>query len=89
MLSNWARVQRSAVEQCEQPEDDVKKHQPLNPAYPVFCVNPELVKVQPYSQVLLSSILAKCHSYTANRLCSIKPANKGELGTSAIQHAKI
>ena len=27
MLSNWAHVERSTVGQCEQHEDDVKKHQ--------------------------------------------------------------
>ena len=27
MLSDWARVQRSTVGQCEQHEDDVKKYQ--------------------------------------------------------------
>ena len=43
---------------------------------------------RPYSQEHPSSVLANWHSNTANRLVTAKPANKGELGTSAIQHAK-
>ena len=39
--------------------------------------------------VFLSNVLTKWHSDTANRLCTMKPPNKGDLGASAIQHAKI
>ena len=46
-------------------------------------------QAQLYYQEHLFPVLADQHSYTANRLFTAKPANKGKLGASAIQSAKI
>ena len=63
---------------------------PLSLAYPIFLRRVlSWCQAQPYFQELLSSVLANWHSETANRLCTAKPANKGELGAKAIQHVKI
>ena len=60
------------------------------PAYPDFLRRVlSQCQAQPYSQELPSSVLANWQSNTANKLCTAKPANKGELGASAIKHAKV
>ena len=89
MLSDWAHTQRKAVGLCKQ-HKDVKKHQ----QFPQLQLSKHLRKVlgrcqgQLYSQKLLS-ILPNQHSNMVNRICTAKQANKGKLGTSAVQHPKI
>ena len=51
--------------------------------------NPHFCQIQLYSQEPPSSVLANSNNNVANRLCTAKSVSKGELGTSAIQHAKI
>ena len=77
--------------QHEQHEDNSQNHQQSS--------QPRLTKVlrrlltwcqaQPYFQETSSSKFAHWYSDTANRLCPVKPGDRGNIDVSAIQHAKI
>ena len=89
MLADSARVQTSAVGQCEQHENFVKKHQ--------WFTQRRLLNLG------LGSWSGAKHRHIPNNAppysltgtltllidCTVKLVNKGKLGTIAIQHAKI
>ena len=64
------------------------KETSVEPRLPKFLCEFELLQPQLYSQELPFSVLANWYSKTTNRVCTTKPANKGESGASVIHYTK-